>query len=88
MLALLAWAGLTSAAHAQDAGTSRPIEVVGAVNVNSKGISTVPALTLGRPAAIFDLAVRKGDFGFEPQFRFALDGRPWSFLLWAGARAT
>ena len=50
------------------------------------GISQVPALTLGRPAAIFDLAVKKGDPGFEPQFRFGLDGKPWSFLLWGRYR--
>jgi hypothetical protein len=55
--------------------------VTGAVNLNSKGISLVPALTLGRPAAIFDLAVRKGDASFEPQLRFALDRTPWSFLV-------
>jgi hypothetical protein len=87
-LALLVWAGLATSAHAQDpAGASRPVQVTGAVNVNSQGISTVPALTLGRPAAIFDLAVRKGDVSFEPQFRFALDGTPWSFLLWGRYRA-
>ena len=58
----------------------------GTVNVTSEGISTVPALTLGRPAAIFDLSVRRGRVGFEPQFRFDLEGRPWSFLLWGRYR--
>jgi hypothetical protein len=86
VLALLV--SLASLAHAQSpTGGARPVEVSGAVNINSKGISLVPALTLGRPAAIFDLAVRKGDFSFEPQLRFALDGKPWSFLLWGRYRA-
>lgn len=88
ILVLLVWACFTPAATAQDvAHTPRPVEVSGAVNINSKGISLVPALTLGRPSAIFDLAVRKGDLSFEPQLRFALDGKPWSFLLWARYRA-
>jgi hypothetical protein len=75
-------AGAAGPIHAQAAaseGTS--FDVSGVATVTSKGISLVPAFTLGRPAAIFDLAVRRGKVGFEPQFRFALDGKPWSFLL-------
>lgn len=56
------------------------------VNLNSKGISQVPALTLGRPAAVFDVVARSGRVSFEPQFRFATDGKPWSFLLWGRYR--
>jgi len=79
---------LASEARAQVAAeASRPVEVFGNVNVTNRGISLVPALTLGRPAAIFDLGVRKGRMSFEPQLRFALDGKPWSFLLWGRYRA-
>jgi hypothetical protein len=85
---LLASIGTAQPALAQDNGReSSPVEVWRNVNVNTKGISQVPALTLGRPAAVFDLAVRKGDASFEPQFRFGLDGEPWSFLLWGRYRA-
>lgn len=85
---MLVWSSVACPAQAQEiAGTPRPVEVSGAVNINSKGISLVPALTLGRPAAVFDLAIRKGDLSFEPQLRFALDGKPWSFLLWGRYRA-
>jgi hypothetical protein len=88
VLALFVWSGLASETRAQDAaGPPSPVEASGAVNVNTKGISLVPALTLGRPAAIFDLAVRKRGLSFEPQLRFALDGKPWSFLLWGRYRA-
>ncbi|HPA87737.1 MAG TPA: hypothetical protein PK106_08065, partial [Bacteroidales bacterium] len=54
----------------------------GAVKVTNKGISTVPNLTLGKPAAIFDLSVGKGKLSFDPQLRFALEGKLWSFLFW------
>ena len=85
---MMAWALLASEARAQEAGSSpHPVEVSVNVNVNSKGISLVPALTLGRPSTIVDVAVRKGALSFEPQFRFALDGKPWSFLLWGRYRA-
>lgn len=69
------------------AGGSTPLQVSGAVNVNTKGISLVPALTLGKPSTIFDLVVRRSRVSFEPQFRFATDGTPWSFLLWGRFRA-
>ncbi|HET9387347.1 MAG TPA: hypothetical protein VFO67_19585 [Gemmatimonadales bacterium] len=58
----------------------------GAVTVTNKGISLIPALTLGKPAAIFDVAITNGAFGFEPQFRFGLDGKPWSFIFWGRYR--
>jgi hypothetical protein len=87
-LVVFVFAVLASEARAQAASeATRPVDVFGNVNVTSKGISLVPALTLGRPAAIFDLGVRKGRLSFEPQLRFALDGTPWSFLLWGRYRA-
>jgi hypothetical protein len=54
----------------------------GAVTVTNNGISFIPNFTLGKPAAIFDLSVGKGKLSFEPQFRFALEGKPWSFIFW------
>lgn len=59
-----------------------PTRFAGAVTVTNKGISTVPNLTLGKPAAIFDFTVAKQKLSFEPQLRFALEGKPWSFLFW------
>lgn len=53
----------------------------GAVTVTNKGISTIPSLTLGKPAIIFDLLLGRR-LSFEPQFRFSLEGKPWSFLFW------
>ena len=54
----------------------------GAATVTNKGISLVPTFTLGKPAAIFDLSMGKKKLFFEPQLRFALEGKPWSFLFW------
>ncbi len=54
----------------------------GAVTLTTKGISTIPNLTLGKPAVIFDLSIGKRKLFFEPQLRFALEGKPWSFLFW------
>jgi hypothetical protein len=54
----------------------------GAVTITNKGISMVPNLSLGKPAAIFDLSIGKRKLSFEPSLRFALEGKPWSFLFW------
>lgn len=59
-----------------------PLQVSGAVHVTNNGISPVPSLTLGKPAAFFDVGVHGKRLSFEPLFRFALDGRPWSFIFW------
>lgn len=52
------------------------------VTVTNKGISTIPNLTLGKPAVLFEVTIGGDRLSFEPQFRFALEGKPWSFLFW------
>lgn len=54
----------------------------GSVSVTNNGISLVPTFSLGKPATIFLLSVGKGRLSFEPDMRFALEGKPWSFLFW------
>jgi hypothetical protein len=54
----------------------------GAVTVTTKGLSTFPNLTLGKPAAILDLSLGGKKLRFEPVMRFALTGKPWSFIFW------
>jgi len=53
----------------------------GAVTIQSKGISTIPNLTLGKPAIVFDMSVGR-KLTFEPQFRFSLEGKPWAMVFW------
>jgi hypothetical protein len=55
----------------------------GSVGVTNNGISIVPTFSLGKPAAIFMLSVRKNRFSFDPDLRFSLAGKPWGFLFWA-----
>jgi hypothetical protein len=82
-----ALSSLAPPALAQEADSERErAQVTGSVTVTNQGISTIPSFTLGKPAAILDLAIRKGGLGFEPQFRHGLDGKPWSFLFWARYR--
>lgn len=72
----------TPGSFSQDSTEIRlPANFGGAVTVTTKGISIIPNLTLGKPAAIFDLSMGR-KLRFEPQFRFSLEGKPWSFIFW------
>lgn len=53
----------------------------GSATLTNNGISLLPTFSLGKPAAIFDMKVGR-KLTFEPQFRFALNGKPWSFIFW------
>jgi hypothetical protein len=57
-------------------------DISGSVSVTNNGISLVPTFSLGDPAAQFNLKLAKKNFSFEPEMRFALEGKPWSFLFW------
>jgi hypothetical protein len=54
----------------------------GAISVTHNGISLIPTFSLGKPAVLFNLSIGKRKLSFEPDMRFALEGKPWSFLFW------
>ena len=56
------------------------LDVAGTMSVTNNGISTVPSLALNKSAALFTLSVGKR-FRFDPEFRFSMEGKPWSFIF-------
>ena len=54
----------------------------GTASITNNGISLVPSFSLGDPALIFDLKFTKKRLSFEPDMRFALEGKPWTFIFW------
>lgn len=54
----------------------------GSVSVTNNGLSFIPTFSLGQPAAIFNLSLGNRKLSFEPEMRFSLEGKPWSFLFW------
>ncbi len=62
--------------------TKRIRHVGGAANVTNNGISLIPTFSLGKPAAIFNLLIGNNKLSFEPELRFSLEGKPWSFIFW------
>lgn len=54
----------------------------GTVGITQNGIALVPTFSLGEPAGIVMLSMGKKKFSFDPEFRFSLEGKPWSVLFW------
>lgn len=54
----------------------------GSVAVTHNGMSLIPSFSLGKPAALVSLSAGRGRLSFEPELRFALEGKPWSFVFW------
>jgi len=73
---------LTHSGFSQNSDSTKVVSHFGgAVTVTNNGISFIPTFSLSKPAVIFDLSVGNR-LSFEPQFRFSLEGKPWSFLFW------
>ena len=82
-LLLFASTSLAQPVFAQDVDSTKSRTTVsGAVTVTNNGISTVPSFTLGKPAAIFDVFIARSGFSLDPQIRYGLNGKPWSFIFW------
>lgn len=62
--------------------TQTPLTFSGAINLTNNGFSNIPTFSLGRPATIVNLTVGRKRTSFEPELRFSLEGKPWSFLFW------
>jgi len=69
-------------AQTKDQSKPKILSFNGAATLTTKGLSTFPNLTLGKPAAIFDFSTGSDRFKFEPTFRFGMDAKPWTFIFW------
>jgi len=61
---------------------SRHLDLNVALGINNNGFSLIPAFSLGKPSAIAAVSVSDGKrFSFDPEFRYSLKGKPWSFIF-------
>lgn len=62
--------------------TQHVLQFKSTVTATNNGFSFIPSFSLGKPAAMVALSVSNGRrLSFEPEFRFDLEGRPWSFIF-------
>jgi hypothetical protein len=82
-LVLLFFSSAMACSFAQQWDSAKNIvNFSGAASVTSNGISLIPSFSLGKPAAIFNMAAGKNKLSFEPEITFSLAGKPWYFLFW------
>ncbi|MFN4145883.1 MAG: hypothetical protein ACK4GN_08680 [Runella sp.] len=67
--------------------TPEPLHASANINLTNNGVSLFPNLMLGRPATIINLTVGKKHIFFEPELRWGLDGKPWSYIFWVRYRS-
>lgn len=86
-LLLITSTSLAGPAFSQAVDSTRSRTVVdGLLTVTNKGISTIPSITLGKPAAILNVSIARSGFAFEPELKYGLNGKPWSFIFWGRYR--
>ncbi|HEY0656220.1 MAG TPA: hypothetical protein VGD65_23965 [Chryseosolibacter sp.] len=51
------------------------------ISVTQNGFSFIPSFSLGKPAVILEPSIVNKRLTFEPQLRFSLEGKPWSFIF-------
>jgi hypothetical protein len=80
---LFALLNLSSLAFSQKSDSTKVANYFGGgVTVTNNGISLIPTFSIDKPAVLFDLTAGRGKLSFEPQFRFSLAGKPWTFFFW------
>lgn len=67
--------------HAQERKRDSTFFFRNVVSVTHNGFSLIPSFSLGRPALVYEPSIGNQRMRFEPQFRYALDGKPWSFIF-------
>lgn len=61
--------------------TKGTLQFSGAVSITNIGFSLIPAFSLGDPAVIATIYTGGKRLSFEPEFRYSLEGKPWSFIF-------
>jgi hypothetical protein len=80
---LFALLNLSSLAFSQNSDSTKVANYFGGgVTVTNNGISLIPTFSIDKPAVLFDLTAGRGKLSFEPQLRFSVDGKPWTFFFW------
>jgi hypothetical protein len=82
LLLLFLLSGISGTVFSQKSDSTKiPTNLGATITLTNKGISSIPNLTLGKPAVIFYFTAGK-KIRFEPEFRIAMEGKPWMLIFW------
>src|SRR5665811_1454687 len=66
--------------HADSSKTK--LEAGAIVSLNSNGMASIPAFSLGKPAIIASISLAKNRFSYTPTLAYGFDLRPWFIDNW------
>jgi hypothetical protein len=69
-----------SVEHADSSKTK--LKAGATVSLNSNGISSIPAFSLGKPAVMASVTLQKNRFSYDPQLAYGLDFKGWFIDSW------
>jgi hypothetical protein len=62
--------------------SKRKLKAGATISLNSNGIASIPAFSLGKPAIIASISLAKNRFSYTPTLAYGLDLRPWFIDNW------
>jgi hypothetical protein len=62
--------------------TKKKLVADATISINSNGIASIPAFSLGQPAAMATIKLKKGRFSYDPQLAYGLNMKPWYIDNW------
>jgi len=72
----------TAFSQSIDTEKTKILKASGSFSINSNGVASVPAFTLGDPAFITSVSIAKGRFSYDPVLGYGLNLKPWFFDNW------
>jgi hypothetical protein len=66
--------------------TKAKLHFTGNVSLNSNGMATIPAFSLGKPAIMANLTLAMKRFSYDPTVAYGLNMRPWIIDNWVHYR--
>jgi len=79
---------VSAASHASEESdsTRSKLKAGATFSLNSNGISSIPAFSLGDPALIASVSIGKGWLSYDPTLAYGLDLNPWYIDNWIHVR--
>src|SRR5512133_2069654 len=66
----------------ETSASKRKLNAGATISLNSNGIASIPAFSLGKPAVIASISLVKNRFSYTPTLAYGLDLRPWFIDNW------
>jgi hypothetical protein len=72
----------TSYSYEKADSSKTKLKADGTISLNSNGIASIPAFSLGKPAVVAAITLAKNRFSYEPQLAYGLDFKAWFIDSW------